>query len=64
MRPGILFITHNIDKSIFLAEQVIIMSANPGSIKSEIRINMAYPRSRTSSEFGQLYEQIGRELHG
>jgi NitT/TauT family transport system ATP-binding protein len=64
LRLGIFFITHNIDEAIFLAQRVIVMSAHPGCIKSEIPVEMEYPRSRTSPEFARLYARIGEELHG
>ena len=62
VRLGVLFITHNIDEAIFLAQRVIVMSAHPGSIRREMAISLPYPRSRTSRDFGELYAQIGQEL--
>lgn len=63
VRLSVLFITHNIDEAIFLAERVVVMSAHPGSIQCDVRVSLDYPRSRTSKEFGQLYARIGQELH-
>jgi NitT/TauT family transport system ATP-binding protein len=63
VRLGVFFITHNIEEAIFLAKRVIVMSANPGSIQREIHINLDYPRSRTSKEFGELYARIEQEFH-
>jgi len=60
---GVLFITHNIDEAIFLAQRIIVMSAHPGTIQDDIRVELSYPRSRTSREFGELYTRIGQELH-
>jgi NitT/TauT family transport system ATP-binding protein len=62
VRLGVLFITHNIDEAIFLAERIIVMSAHPGSIRREIRVDLPYPRSRSTKEFGELYAQISTEL--
>lgn len=59
---GIVFITHNIDEAIFLADRIIVMSSNPGQIKSEIPIELKHPRSRASAEFGVLYNRIAAEL--
>jgi NitT/TauT family transport system ATP-binding protein len=41
----VLFVTHDIDEAIYLADRVLIMSAGPGTIKAELRI--AAPRPRT-----------------
>jgi NitT/TauT family transport system ATP-binding protein len=59
---GVLFITHNVDEAIFLGRRVIVMSANPGSIRSDFRIDLPYPRLRDSPQFADLYTTIGREI--
>ena len=43
-RRTILFITHDIDEAIFLGDRVVVMSARPGSIKLERRIDLPRPR--------------------
>ena len=63
-RISVVFITHNIDEAIFLGQRIVVMSAHPGSIRSEVRIDLPYPRDRGSAEFAGLYAQIGAELYG
>jgi NitT/TauT family transport system ATP-binding protein len=63
VRLGVLFITHNVDEAIYLAERVVVMSPNPGTVQRDIPIQLDYPRIRTSPEFGELYAAIGREIH-
>jgi NitT/TauT family transport system ATP-binding protein len=60
---GVFFITHNVDEAIFLGQRIIVMSAHPGTIQDDILVELSYPRSRTSREFGELYTRIGQELH-
>jgi len=43
----VMFITHQIDEALFLADRVIIMGAKPGRIKQEIKVD--FPRPRTLS---------------
>jgi ABC-type nitrate/sulfonate/bicarbonate transport system ATPase subunit len=41
----VLFITHDIDEAIFLGDRVLVMSARPGHIKTELKIPLPRPRS-------------------
>jgi NitT/TauT family transport system ATP-binding protein len=55
-----LFVTHNIDEAIRLADRVIVMSPNPGRISADISLNSPRPRARTSPEFALLYDRLER----
>jgi len=60
----ILFITHNIDEAIFLADKVIIMTARPARVKEVVPVELSRPRQRETrvcSEFHEL-EKYLREL--
>lgn len=46
-----LLVTHDIDEAIYLSDRILIMSANPGTIYEEIRIDLSKPRSRTQDDF-------------
>ncbi len=41
----VLFVTHDIDEAIFLGDVVYVMTARPGRIKEEIKIDVPHPRS-------------------
>lgn len=45
LKTTIVFVTHDIDEAIFLADRVVVMSANPGRILKDIRIPIPRPRS-------------------
>ena len=50
----IVFVTHDIEEAIFLADRVIIMDANPGRIKAIVKISLGKDRDRTSEDFLQI----------
>ena len=61
-QPTILFVTHNIGEALFLASRLIVMSANPGRIVEDIRVDLPRPRRRTSPRFNELYEHLERAI--
>ena len=61
----VMFVTHDIEESIFLASRVIVMSARPGRIKLDLKIDLPYPRHytiKTSPEFSALKAQLTEEI--
>ena len=54
----ILFVTHDIEEAIILADRIIIMDKNPGRIKKVVNNHLERPRKRTDIEFIKLYDLI------
>jgi NitT/TauT family transport system ATP-binding protein len=50
-KSTILFVTHQIDEAILLADRVVLMSAAPGRGLEEVKIGLARPRSMTDPQF-------------
>ena len=57
----VLFITHDIEEAVLLADRVCVMTARPGRIKKSIEVRMPRPRSiesTTSPEFNALRREV------
>ncbi len=60
-RISVLFITHDIDESIFLSDRIYVMTARPGRIKAEIPVPLPRPRTAemtTSKTFVDLTQTL------
>ena len=62
----ILFITHDIEEAVYLADKICVMTHAPGTIKSMVDIELKRPRDRYSEEFSEyrkrIYELVKPEL--
>lgn len=47
----VLFITHNLEEAVYLAERVLVLSAKPATIKAQVPINIERPRKVSRSGF-------------
>ena len=59
-RKTIVFVTHSISESIFLADDIVIMTARPGRIKEIVPVEIPRPRERGSPEFGEINRHVER----
>ena len=64
-RKTVLFVTHDIDEAIFMANRVVVFSARPGRIKSEVATDLPHPRHytiKTSAAFIALKARLTEEI--
>ena len=54
----IIFVTHDIEEAVFLADRIVIMTPNPGKIKSVINMTIPHTRDRTSPAFLSARDRI------
>ncbi len=61
-RHTVLFVTHDIDEAIFLADRIVLMEPNPGRIKRIFPVPFHHPRYRNEPDFVELRKRIFREF--
>lgn len=66
-RKTIIFVTHDIDEAVQLADRVVVMSARPATIQQIVTIDIPHPRDISSSRYLELrdgiFQQIGLAHH-
>ena len=56
----ILFVTHSIEESLYLASRIVVMTYRPGTIKRNQIITMTHPRDPAGAEFNELKRELGQ----
>ena len=54
----ILFVTHDVDESVQIADRVVVLSARPGRIADIVKVDLAHPRDIGSAEYGAIKNRL------
>ena len=55
----IVFVTHSIEESIYLADRTIVMTYRPGTVKRDVAIDLPRPRDPSDPEFNRIKRMLG-----
>ncbi|MFG1318514.1 ABC transporter ATP-binding protein [Xanthobacter autotrophicus] len=55
----IVFVTHSIEESIYLADRIVVLTYRPGTIKRDIKVELPRPRDSASPAFNELKRELG-----
>ncbi len=58
----ILFVTHSVGEAVRLADRIIVLHANPGRVRREVRVDLPHPRDFDSREVSDLVGLVRKEI--
>ncbi|WP_220039966.1 hypothetical protein [Nonomuraea aridisoli] len=65
-RRTVMFITHDVDEAVYLANRVVVMAARPGRVHRIINVDLPYPRTeevRLSPEFSRIRNEVWHSVY-
>ena len=57
-KKTIIFVTHDIEEAVFLADRIVVMMADPGRIKSIVKVPLGTHRDRTAEDFLYVRDKV------
>ncbi|HVT44674.1 MAG TPA: ABC transporter ATP-binding protein [Thermoanaerobaculia bacterium] len=61
-RKTILFVTHDIEESVQIADRVVVLTARPGRVRRIVEIDIAHPRDLSDPRYIELRDAIFAEI--
>ena len=63
-RTTVVLVTHDIEEAVYLADRIIVMSPQPGTIRATVPVGLPRLRDRTDGEFVRVRKAVHDELFG
>ncbi len=58
LKSTVVFITHNVEEAVYVAERILILSNKPTSIKAEVKVDLPRPRSLIDPKFVEIRKHV------
>jgi ABC-type nitrate/sulfonate/bicarbonate transport system ATPase subunit len=59
----VIYVTHDIDEAVYLADRIAIMTPSPGRVGQYVTVNMSRPRDRNSAQANELRSELTEIMH-
>jgi NitT/TauT family transport system ATP-binding protein len=63
LKLTVLFVTHDLDEALYLAQRVILLSASPGTIAEDVHVPLAHPRRQIETRSEHTYLELREQLY-
>ncbi len=60
LKKTIVFVTHSIEESIYLADRIVVMTYRPGTVKCDKRVTLPRVRDPSGADFNALKRELGQ----
>lgn len=58
LQSTVLFVTHNIEEAVYVAERILVLSNKPTTVKAEITVDLPRPRNFLDPKFMEIRRQV------
>jgi len=58
LKSTVIFVTHNIEEAVYLAERILVLSNKPTKIKTEVKVDLPRPRSLVDPKFVEIRRRV------
>lgn len=57
-KTTVIFVTHNIEEAVYLAERILVLSNKPTTVKAEVKVDLPRPRKFTDPKFVEIRRHV------